>query len=173
MSTVPKRQHTVNIPVGDASTPSGEALSELVALVFRLDGLLRAAGDAMAGPAGQTTARWRVLASLVNGPMTVSQIAADWWLARQSVQRIADLLAHEGLVAYEANPAHRRAQLVRLTPSGRTALLRIRATQRAWANSVAGGIDPQDLLQANRVLSRVIGVLAESRNEVAGSEVGE
>jgi DNA-binding MarR family transcriptional regulator len=131
-------------------------LSELVALVFRLDGLLKAAGDALAGPAGQTTARWRVLGSLVNGPMTVSQIAADWWLARQSVQRVADLLADEGLVAYVANPADRRAQLVRITPSGLSALQRIRAAQRDWAKTVAGRIGRQDLRRANQILSRVI-----------------
>lgn len=134
----------------------GEALSELTALVFRLDALLKATGDALAEPAGQTTARWRVLGSLVNGPMTVSQIAADWWLARQSVQRVADLLAHEGLVAYEANPADRRAQLVRITPQGLSALHRIRAAQHEWAKTVAGRIGTQDLRTANQILSRVI-----------------
>jgi DNA-binding MarR family transcriptional regulator len=121
--------------------------------------LLKAAGDALAEPAGQTTARWRILATVENGPMTVAQIAADWWLTRQSVQRVADLLADDGLVAYEANPAHRRAYLVRLTPTGRSALRRIRAAQRDWANTVAGRIDTQDLRAANEILSRVIEAL--------------
>lgn len=145
----------------DATPPGGEALSELAALVFRLDGLLRAVGDSLAEPAGQTTARWRVLGSLVNGPMTVSQIAADWWLARQSVQRVADLLADDGLVAYEPNPGDRRAQLVRMTPKGRSALHRIRAAQRDWAIEVAGRIGKQDLRKANQILARVIEVLAD------------
>ena len=39
-------------------------MSELVVHAFRLNGLLTAAGDAMAEPAGQTTARWRVIAAL-------------------------------------------------------------------------------------------------------------
>ena len=169
MSTLSRRQHAVNVRVGESGTPDGEALSELVALVFRLDGLLKASGDELAEPAGQTTARWRVLGSLVNGPMTVSQIAADWWLARQSVQRVADLLADDGLVVYEENPAHRRAQLVRLTPSGRSALDRIRTAQRAWANTVAGHVGSQDVRTANEILARVI----EALRTVEGRGAGE
>jgi DNA-binding MarR family transcriptional regulator len=156
MSTLARRQHAVNNGVADAGASGGEELSDLVALVFRLDGLLKSAGDALAEPAGQTTARWRVLGSLVNGPMTVSQIAADWWLARQSVQRVADLLADDGLVAYEPNPAHRRAQLVRITPKGLSVLDHIRAAQRDWAMKVAGRIGSQELKRANRTLARVI-----------------
>ena len=87
--------------------------------VFRLEGFLTAAGDALAAPAGQSSARWRVLAAVEDRPMTVAQIARAWSLARQSVQRIADLLVRDGLVAYEDNPEHRRAKLVRLTPAGR------------------------------------------------------
>jgi DNA-binding MarR family transcriptional regulator len=159
MPTPPRRQHSVTPSIDDQGVSGGEALSDLVALVFRLDGLLRATGDALAEPAGQTAARWRVLGSLVNGPMTVSQIAADWWLTRQSVQRVADLLADDGLVTYEQNPAHRRAQLVRMTASGEAALHRIRAAQRDWANMVAGKVGTQDLQTANRVVSRVIEAL--------------
>jgi DNA-binding MarR family transcriptional regulator len=160
MSTLPTGQDAVNTDPEGGTSLGGEALSELAALVFRLDGMLKAAGDAIAEPAGQTTARWRVLGSLVNGPMTVSQIAADWWLARQSVQRVADLLAADGLVGYEANPADRRAQLVRITPKGLSVLHRIRAAQRDWATTVAGRIGQQDLRRANQVLARIIDALS-------------
>src|SRR5919197_5544222 len=97
-------------------TPAGEALSQLVVRVFQLNGLLTAAGDALARPAGQTTARWRVLAAVEAEPASVARIARAWSLARQSVQRVADDLERAGLVAYEDNPNHRRAKLVRLTP---------------------------------------------------------
>src|ERR671922_166194 len=118
--TVPDRQHAVN-----PRSREGDAVSQLIVLVFRLNGMLTAAGDALAQPAGQTSARWRVLAAVERTPMTVAQIARAWSLARQSVQRVADLLEQDGLVTYEENPAHRRAKLVCLTPSGRTALARI------------------------------------------------
>jgi DNA-binding MarR family transcriptional regulator len=158
MANVARRQHTVNRATGVAA--DGNPVGELVALVFRLDALLRASGDRLAGPAGQTTARWRILATAENGPMTVAQIAADWSMARQSVQRVADLLARDGLIEYEDNPAHRRAKLVRLTPVGESALLRIRAAQQAWASDVAASVGKPELRAANQTLSRVIEALA-------------
>jgi DNA-binding MarR family transcriptional regulator len=144
---------------GRSATESADALSELVVHVFRLEGVLRAVGDAMAAPSGQTTARWRVLAALDHGPLTVAEIARAWWLARQSVQRLADSLAAEGLVTYEPNPAHRRAKLVALTPLGRTALTEIRAAQRVWADEVGAHIRGSDLRTANRILAQVLDVL--------------
>jgi DNA-binding MarR family transcriptional regulator len=134
-------------------------VSELIVLVFQLNGTLTAAGDALAEPAGQTSARWRVLAAVEHGPLTVAQIARAWSLARQSVQRVADLLAEDGLVSYEPNPKHRRAHLVQLTPSGRAALDRIQAAQRAWANELGDRIGLRDVQTANRILARVLDAL--------------
>ncbi len=134
-------------------------MSRLTVLVFRLNGLLTAAGDALAQPHGQTTARWRVLAAVEHTPMTVAQIARAWSLARQSVQRVADLLERDGLVSYEANPAHRRASLLRLTPEGRSALRRIQTAQREWADDVGREIGIDDLTTANRILARVLDAL--------------
>jgi DNA-binding MarR family transcriptional regulator len=153
--TVPKRQHTVK---------SADAFSTLVVHVFRLNGMLTAAGDALAAPAGQTSARWRVLAAVQDAPMTVAQIARAWSLARQSVQRVADLLERDGLVAYEDNPSHKRASLVRLTPEGRSALRRIQGAQRAWASAIGDEIGPGDLGTATEILARVMTAV-----EAAGS----
>jgi DNA-binding MarR family transcriptional regulator len=155
MPSVPERQQAVN----RARTTAGEAWSRFVVQVFRLDGALTASGDALARPAGQTTARWRVLASIEHEPMTVAQIARAWSLARQSVQRVADALAREGLVTLEDNPAHRRARLLRLTPHGSRALARIQAAQTAWANDFGERIGRADLLAANDVLKRVLSEL--------------
>jgi DNA-binding MarR family transcriptional regulator len=80
-------------------------------------------------------------------------------LARQSVQRLADLLVRDGLAAYEDNPTHRRAKLVRLTPSGRTALRTIQAAQRAWADALGAELGEADLRQASVVLDRVLHAL--------------
>ena len=105
-------------PSRGSRTPAGDALSELVVHVFRLNGLLVSTGDSLAQPAGQTSARWRVLATVEDGPSTIAQIARDWGLARQSVQRVADVLVEERYCLYEENPGHRRAQLLRITPRG-------------------------------------------------------
>jgi DNA-binding MarR family transcriptional regulator len=154
---VVERQDAVNGDVRATSrTPAGDAFSQLVVLVFQLDGVLSSVGDALARPAGQTSARWRVLAAVEEAPSTVSEIARNWGLARQSVQRVADALVGEGWAAYEENPGHRRAQLVRLTPRGRRALRIIQASQRSWADALGAEIGESDVRQASSVLARVL-----------------
>lgn len=155
--SIPERQYPVKETTEPASrTPAGDAFSALVVQVFRLNGLLLAAGDALAKPTGQTSARWQVLAAVEDTPATVAQIARGMGLARQSVQRIADLLARDGLAGYQDNPGHRRAKLVRLTPRGRSALRTIQASQRAWADALGAEVGEADLRQASVVLARVL-----------------
>jgi DNA-binding MarR family transcriptional regulator len=161
--TLSKRQHPVN---RSARRPprsrAGDAVSELVVHVFRLNGLLIAVGDAMAEPSGQTSARWRVLAAIDRTPLSVAQIARAWWLTRQSVQRVADVLVREGLATYEANPNHRRAKLVRITPAGLSALHEIRLRQREWAESLGAQIGEPELREANATLTRMLETLTTS-----------
>src|SRR6266540_2599431 len=137
-----RRQDAVKSePRREASrTPAGDAVSELVVHVFRLNGLLTAVGDEMAAPVGQTSARWRVVAAIEDAPQTVPQVARAWWLSRQSVQRVADALVKDDLAAYEDNPGHRRSKLLRITRRGRSALRRIRESQRAWADELGAEI---------------------------------
>jgi DNA-binding MarR family transcriptional regulator len=144
-------------------TPAGDAFSALVVQVLRLSGLLLAAGDALATPAGQTSARWQVLAVLEHGPATVAQTARALALARQSVQRVADLLEHDGLATYEANPRHRRARLLHLTPAGWRALRMIQARQRPWADALGAEIGEHPLRQASAVLDQVLRALTDRR----------
>ena len=140
---------------------AGAEVAQLAVRIFRLEGILTAAGDALAAPSGQSTARWRVLAAVEDAPLTVAQIARAWSLARQSVQRVADLLARDGLVAYADNPSHRRAKLVRLTPQGAETLAAIQAAQRRWANELGERLVERDLQTVNRILSDVLDTLAE------------
>ena len=156
---VAKRQHPVNPGRADR-TSAGDAVSELVVHVFRLNGLLIAAGDNMARPSGQTSARWRVLAAIDEAPLSVAQIARAWWLSRQSVQRIADVLVRDGLATYEDNPNHRRAKLVRITPEGLNVLREIRTRQREWADSVGSEFSDSDVRATNAVLGDIIDTLA-------------
>jgi len=156
--SIVKRQYAVK--QGDAieeveRTPAAGALSWLVVQVMQLNGLLTAAGDALAAPAGQTSARWQVLAAVEDAPLSVAQIARAMNLTRQSVQRVADLLEEDGLTAYEDNPAHARAKLLRLTPKGRKALRTIQAGQKVWANGLAVQMDEAQLRAASGVLAQL------------------
>jgi DNA-binding MarR family transcriptional regulator len=165
MSRLPDRQYPVNTADGGIRRRSaaGDAFSGLVARVFRLNGLLAADGDALARPAGQTAARWQVLAMVEDEPMTVARIARTLGLARQSVQRVADLLAEAGLVDYEDNPGDRRARLVRLTEGGRDRLRAIQAAQAPWADAIGAGVGEPDLRAATDVLDRVLDVMTSRR----------
>jgi DNA-binding MarR family transcriptional regulator len=165
MPKVPKRQHPVNDKAYGPSprTPAGDAFSDLVVRLFRLNGLIAAEGDALVRPAGQTTARWQVLAMLEDGPTTVAQIARTLGLARQSVQRVADALEVVGLVEYHANPRHRRARLAGLTGEGRSTLATIQAAQRPWADALGAAMGEKELRQANALLDRVLTRMMERR----------
>jgi DNA-binding MarR family transcriptional regulator len=152
--TLPERQHVVN--ARPARTPAGDALTDLVMQVVRLIRDFTAAGDALAKPAGQTLARWLVLEAVQDEPASVAQIARQWHLARQGVQRLADLLVRDGLAVYEPNPGHRRAKLLRLTPQGRSALRTVQAAQARWADALGAELGEADLRQAGAVLDRVL-----------------
>ncbi|HVE87546.1 MAG TPA: MarR family transcriptional regulator [Myxococcales bacterium] len=157
-----KRQHAVNRGAGrpPRRSPAGDAFSALAFQVLRLGGLLAAAGDALARPAGQTSARWQVLAAVEDEPRTVAQIARALGLARQSVQRVADLLESEGLATYGDNPDHLRARLLHLSPRGRSVLADVQDAQRGWADQLGAEVGEGDLRRASAVLDRVLAAVA-------------
>ncbi|MBD9494902.1 helix-turn-helix domain-containing protein [Ensifer sp. ENS01] len=142
-------------------TPAGDAFAEFAISVLRLAGPLTQAGDALAKPSGQTSARWQVLAAANHAPMSVADAARALGLARQGVQRIADLLEAEGLIAYRDNPTHQRAKLMVLTAAGETALHDIKDRQAAWADGLGGALGERRLRQASTLIAEVIEVLKE------------
>jgi DNA-binding MarR family transcriptional regulator len=154
-----KRQRAVK---SEARAPAAESFSQVSYRVLRLAGLLGAAGDALAAPAGQSSARWQVLAAAEHGPATVAQIARMLGLARQSVQRVADLLADEGLAAYRENPEHQRAMLLELTARGRSTLATIQRAQRGWAERLGAAIGEADLRRTATVLDRMTAALTDA-----------
>jgi DNA-binding MarR family transcriptional regulator len=158
-----KRQHAVKSPNADLPTVPGDVLTALVIPVIQLHAHFSRAGEAIAKMGGQTLARWLVLEAVANTPATVAQIARGLGLARQSVQRVADLLARDGLAAYEENPEHERSKLVRLTPRGQRALRTIQAAQRMWAGRVAAEVGEAELRHATRIVDRLTRALKSDR----------
>ena len=126
--------------------------------VFRLHALIIRAGEDIAAPLGQTSARWQVLGR-VHEPRTVADLARDIGHARQSVQRVADALATDGLVAYTGHPDDRRTKLVGLTPAGREVMSAIYKGQQHWARGVVTELDPGHLADTARTLTRISDVL--------------
>jgi DNA-binding MarR family transcriptional regulator len=155
--TLDKRQHAVKLP--PARTPAGDAFNQVLVLVLRLNGSFTAAGEALAKPEGQSLARWVVLAQCRDGGATVSDIARRLRQARQSVQRIADLLVADGLCNYQDNPQHQRAKLVVLTAAGRSTLVAIDTAQRQWCDGLGEAIGAGPLRQAAASLRQVADVV--------------
>ena len=98
-------------------TPGGDAVTNLVLDLFRLNNQLLSAGDRLVAPLGLTSARWQILGAIVAAdyPQPVAWLARNLGAHRQNVQRIINDLAKEGLVGFETNPHHRKAQLVVMT----------------------------------------------------------
>jgi len=158
MSDIESRQHVVKLNRPDR-TVEGDAFSKLAILALRLGGHLTSAGDAIAKPAGQTSARWQVLAAARHGSMSVAQIAKVLGVARQGIQRLADVLEGEGLVVYLDNPSHQRAKLVGLTEKGAEALAIIDAGQAAWANALGAELGKEAIDRAVEAMEKVIVVV--------------
>src|SRR5262245_32167327 len=139
-------------------TTAGDALTTLVVRTFRLNGLFLQAAESIARPVGLTAAWWQVLGAVLDQPLPVSGIAREMGLARQSVQRVADLLAQQGLIEYLPNPAHQRAKLITPTPAGRAAVTALSATQHEWANQVSERIGERPLRDALAVVDKLIAI---------------
>lgn len=152
-------------------TPAGDALTDLVLPVFELNGEFLAAAKDIAEPAGLTPAWWQVLGATLNEPLTVAEIArrVGLGLARQSVQRTADLLVGKGWAAYRVNPQHRRAKLLEPTEAGRETLLRLRAAQHAWADAVGAEVGVERLTTALDTIRAVIDASRQARHRLVRS----
>ncbi len=135
-------------------TPAGEAATDLILEVFRLNGRLLSAGDRLVGDLGLTSARWQVLGAIAlsESPQPVARLARDMGLRRQGVQRIVNELAEEGFVAFRDNPHHRTARLVVLTEAGRAAYAAADARQAPWVEGLIRGLERGDLALAAEVL---------------------
>jgi DNA-binding MarR family transcriptional regulator len=130
--------------VGSAEGAAPEFLAFMQA-VGALHRSLLTVGDAVAATAGQSRARNSCLQQLAGGPLTVADIAERLGLARQGVQRVADLLVSDGLAGYADNPRHRRAKLLTLTDAGERALAAMDAAHRRWVAATAPELSQFDL----------------------------
>lgn len=128
-------------------TPAGSALTGVVLDLFRLNSLLATAGDRLVAGLGLTSARWHILGAVaaVERPQPVAWLARDMGANRQNVQRIINDLHEQGLVAFENNPHHKRAQLVVLTDKGKQTFDAAMRLQAPWINDLSEGLSPKDV----------------------------
>jgi DNA-binding MarR family transcriptional regulator len=136
-------------------TPAGTALTTLILDLFSLNNRLLAAGDRLVAKLGLTSARWQVLGTIVaaDRPQPVAWLARDMGANRQNVQRIVNDLEKDGLIAFEPNPHHRRAQLVVLTNKGKQTFEVAMRLQAPWINELSEGLRVKDIETTRSVMS--------------------
>ena len=135
-------------------TPEGEAMTGATLDLFRLVSLLLTSGDRLVAHLGLTSARWQVLGAIIASerPQPVAWLARDMGANRQNVQRIINDLHAEGLVAFDENPHHRRAQLVTLTAKGRQTFDAAMRLQAPWINRLSRDLSLKDVQTFHRVI---------------------
>ncbi|WP_147918653.1 MarR family winged helix-turn-helix transcriptional regulator [Ruania zhangjianzhongii] len=160
-----ERQHAVKKNERPPRTSEGDLFTGLVVAIAQLGGRVSAIGEELAGVSGLSLARWVVLDMAMDAPATVAQIARGRGMARQSVQRVADLLVAEGLAEYQANPEHKRAKLICPTDEGRLAIAEIAVAQKQWADRVGTELGAADLRQTQELIEKVQEAVTDSPTE--------
>jgi DNA-binding MarR family transcriptional regulator len=89
--------------------PGATLFRQLTRAVFAAQSSVLHYGDRANAAFGQSSARWRVMFNIAQGIGTVAEIARETDYARQSVQRLADVLVADGLATYAPDPADRRS----------------------------------------------------------------
>lgn len=139
-----------------------DLLASAAVTTFKLNGQFLALAEELARPAGLTAAWWQVLGAVLGEPLSVAGIAREMGITRQSVQRIADILAERGLAEYLPNPAHRRAKLLAPTEAGRAAIARIGPGHAAAAAQLVKALGEQPLAAAVAALQALSAALDEA-----------
>lgn len=149
---------------------SGVALNPLGAFIvelFRLNGTFLSEGDRITRDLNLSSARWQVIGALelAERPLSVSGIARAMGLTRQSVQRVANELSADGLIAFEDNPEHRRAKNVIVTEQGRKAFTAAMRRQGQWGRNLllTAQIGDRQLTQATALLRKMRVAVTETK----------
>ena len=160
-----------------AAAPGGSAadvLTDVILLVFRVNGQLLAAGDQLIRHLNLTSARWQMLGAIAiaDAPRTAPQLAAAMGMTRQGAQKQLDLLVEGGLVMAQRNPRHARSPLYGLTRKGASVFAATERVQRPWAAQLARALPHADLHAAKRVLETLGDRLTAGEQNVRRSRQG-
>lgn len=117
------------------------AFQRMIGEVFRIHGQLLATADEFAKDLKVSSARWQLIATIRNQPMTAAQIARRNGISRQGAQQTVNRLLRQQLVELLPNPDHRRSPLVALTDAGRTTMDVLRERQHLLTDAFTHDLD--------------------------------
>lgn len=152
--------------MNEQNRSSVEIVNKIVLDVFKLNGFFIKVADYLTKDSVLTSARWQVLGTVLHEQYTVAAIAKSMGLARQSVQRIADILVADGLAEYLPNPAHKRAKLLSCTEKGLDSIKEIRPKVIAWAEIVSELIGKEDIKDTERLINNLLSKLIKADEQL-------
>ncbi|MCL4800203.1 MAG: MarR family transcriptional regulator [Burkholderiales bacterium] len=117
-----------------------------------------------------TLPRFDLMSQLERHPegLRMGELSRRMMVTGGNVTGIADQLVKEGLVTREAPPDDRRAFVVKLTPAGRKAFLRMAGAHEAWVARLFAGLPAVERRQLHALLAKLKdSVTASARSEAA------
>lgn len=136
---------------------SPSAISELFNQVRTTQGIVFAGTDMVASGSPLSPARFLLLRVIAfsQAAKTVPTLARHLAVSRQAVQRLADGLAKDSMVALRPNPHHLKAPLVVMTPKGRQLFDVCESRYQDWLASLAGNFSDDEVHAATKLLQRL------------------
>ncbi|OQS43109.1 MarR family winged helix-turn-helix transcriptional regulator [Chromobacterium haemolyticum] len=146
-----------------SSNPSHtpQRITDLMLLIFRLNGTLLDRGDQLVAHLGINSARWQVLgaAGLAGEAQTAPQIAARMGISRQGAQKQLHKLVEEGYFDVLPNPQHARSPLYRLSAKGERTVAGTQRSQAQWTEQLARRLPDADFDAACHTLQQLLSTL--------------
>jgi DNA-binding MarR family transcriptional regulator len=88
--------------------------------------------------------------------LSVPSIASKYRVSRQHIQVTVNRLRSIGLLRAEANPRHKRSQLIRLSELGRETFAEIRNNEAAIVQKLFADLNQQDVERTRRLLTSLL-----------------
>ncbi len=141
-------------------------LYDFIRLVRPLYKVLEGAVSRELDGSGSTITERAVLEQLHDhGPLPVPRIADRIIAPRQFIQRTANALLNKGLIERRKNKAHRRSDLLALSPSGAVLIRSVLEREALNIESVAKNLPLEDIAAAQRVAIAMISGFAEMEDK--------
>jgi DNA-binding MarR family transcriptional regulator len=158
--------HEVSVPPGTGRSESDQHIvenletlfAEVLVLAIQLSKTARTLHRSDRLPSGG-----RALLQFIErtGPHTVPQVARARATSRQNIQMLVNQLEALGLMEFIANPAHKRSDLLRITPDGRALLNRATEREAKFLAPLLSHAREADVVAAAELLQKIRLLLAE------------
>jgi DNA-binding MarR family transcriptional regulator len=99
---------------------------------------------------------WRVLCSLLEAPMSVTELAKVVIAKQPTMSKLLARMEKQGLIVRESDPADRRSLTVRITPEGARLTQPLVRLAKRHEGSVLGPLGAQDAAKLVGLLRRLI-----------------